>query len=157
LNSAGYIIIFWQIQQDIKKEMLYKISQVIPSDKLTCIKFLKKDVSPSDWNEKNEFEFQGEMYDVVKKIETSSYYMFYCLNDEKEEMLIKTYNSNFDYNKEKNTPNNTRNFFSSIAPAILNKNIVIKRTDTWFSINYLSFHYQSVLLETITPPPKAIV
>src|ERR1035441_10723273 len=60
LNTAGYIILFWEIQQDIKNEMIQKISRILPSEELTCIKFLKKNISRSDWLEKNELEYQGD-------------------------------------------------------------------------------------------------
>jgi hypothetical protein len=157
LNSAGYIILFWQIQQDIKREMLYKISQILPSEKLTCIKFLKKDISQSEWNDKTELEYKGAMFDVVKKVETSKYYLFYCLNDEKEDLLIKNYNGHFDDNKDKTAHNNARFFFSLIAAAILQNNIIIKYTNAISSIQYLSFHYRSVWQDQLTPPPRQLV
>jgi len=158
LNSAGYIILFWQIQQDVKREMIQKISGIIPSDALTCIRFLKKDISRSEWIEKNELEYYGSMFDVVKKEETSKYFLFYCLNDQKEEILIKNYSRQFDDNKEKSTQHSTRTFVNLAAPAILKNKIFIKRTDTVSSINnYLSFNYQSVWLDKLTPPPKKTV
>jgi hypothetical protein len=155
LNSAGYIILFWKIQQDVKREMIQKISGILPSEELTCIKFLKKDISRTEWIEKNEFEYKGSMYDVVKKEETSIYYFFYCLNDNKEERLINNYNRHFDDNKEKTTQNNTRTLIAPLAPAILKNNISIKRIDIISSIKkYFSFNYQSIWLDKLTPPPK---
>jgi hypothetical protein len=155
LNSAGYIILFWQIQQDIKREMIQKISAILPSDNLTCIKFLKKDISRSEWIKKNEFEYNGSMYDVVKKEETSQYYFFYCINDQNEEILIKNYSRQFDDNKEQTTQHSLRIFVTLVAPAILKNKIFVKRTDTVSSIsNYLSFNYQSIWLDKLTPPPK---
>jgi hypothetical protein len=158
MNSAGFIILFWQIQQDLKKEMIEKISGIIPSDELTCIKFLKKDISRSEWFERNEFEYQGSMYDVVKKEESGNYYLFYCLNDQKEEILIKNYSRQFDDNKDKPAQHNTRTLVVLIAPAILINKISIKRIDTVSPINnYLSFNYQSIWLDKLTPPPKQTV
>jgi hypothetical protein len=155
LNSAGYIILFWQIQQDIKREMIQKISAILPSDKLTCIKFFKKDISRSEWIEKNEFEYNGSMYDVVKKEETSQYYFFYCINDQNEEILIKNYSRQFDDNKNKTTRPGSRSIITIVAPAILKNNISIKRADTVSSVTtYLSFNYQSIWLDKLTPPPK---
>ena len=155
LNSAGYIILFWQIQQDIKREMIQKISAILPSEKLTCIKFLKKDISRSEWIEKNEFENNGSMYDVVKKEETRQYYIFYCINDQNEEILIKNYSRQFDDNKEKTTQHSSRIFITLVAAAILKNKIFIKRADTVSSINnYFSFNYQSIWLDKLTPPPK---
>jgi hypothetical protein len=158
LNSAGYIILFWEIQQDIKSEMIQKISRILPSEELTCIKILKKDISRYDWFEKNELEYKGSMYDVVKKEETSKYYLFYCLNDEKEEILIKNYSRQFDDNKEKPTQHSIRTVVTLVAPAILRTKIFIKRIDTISSINnYLSFNYQSIWLDKLTPPPRQTV
>ena len=101
LNSAGYIILFWQIQQDVKREMIQKISGIVPDNELTCIKFLKTDISLDEWKEMNELEYQGSMYDVVKKEESCKYFLFYCINDQNEEILIKNYSRQFDDNKEK--------------------------------------------------------
>jgi hypothetical protein len=158
LNSAGYIILFWQIQQDAKRDMFQKISGVVPTNELTCIKFPKTDISLAEWKEMNELEYQGSMYDVVKKEETPKYYLLYCLNDQKEEVLIKNYTRNFNDDKEKSTQHNLRILVTLIAPAILKNNISIKRFDTISSINnYLSFNYQSVWLDKLTPPPKHIV
>jgi hypothetical protein len=155
LNSAGYIILFWEIQQDIKREMVQKISGMLPSEALTCIKFLKKNISRSEWIEKNELDYKGSMYDVVKKEETSKYYLFYCINDEKEEILIKIYSRHFDDNKEKPTQHGTRSLITLIAPAILKNNIFIKRFESFSSItNYFCFNYQSIWLDKLTPPPK---
>jgi hypothetical protein len=155
LNSAGYIILFWKIQQDVKREMVQKISAILPSDVLTCIKFLKKEISRSEWIEKNEFEYKGLMYDVVKKEETSKYYLLYCINDEKEEMLIKNYSRHFDDNKEKPIQHSTRTIITQIAPAILRNKIFIKRIDKISSVNnYLNLSYLSIWLDKLTPPPK---
>jgi hypothetical protein len=158
LNSAGYIILFWQIQQDVKRDMIQKISGVVPDNELTCIKFLKTDISLSEWQDMNELEYQGSMYDVVKKEESDNYYILYCLNDQKEEVLLKNYNRNFNDDKEKSAQNNLRVHTTLIIPAILKNNFPIKRINTIFSIyNYLSLNYQSVWLDKLTPPPKHVV
>jgi hypothetical protein len=135
--------------------MMQKISAILPSDKLTCIKFLKKDISRSDWIEKNEFEYNGSMYDVVKKEETSQYYFFYCLDDKNEEILIKNYNKNFDDNKDKPAQNNPRTLLSQLTPAILKNNLSLKRVDkiSFFS-HYLILSYISICIDKLTPPPK---
>jgi hypothetical protein len=157
LNSAGYIILFWEIQQDVKREMVQKISGILPSEALTCIKFLKNDILRSDWIEKKELKYKGLMYDVVKKEETSKYYILYCINDEKEEILIKNYNRYFDDNKEKPTQHSTRSFVILVAPAILKNKISVKRIDTISSVNnYLNLNYLSIWLDKLTPPPKQI-
>ena len=138
--------------------MIHKISGVVPDNELTCIKFLKTDISLAEWKEMEELEYQGSMYDVVKKEESSKFYVLYCLNDQKEEVLIKIYNRHFSDDKEKSTQNNLRVLVTLIAPAIIKNNISIKRFDTISSINnYLSVNYQSVWLDKLTPPPKQIV
>ena len=138
--------------------MIQKISGIVPDNELTCIKFLKTNISLAEWKDMDELEYQGSMYDVVKKEESSKYYVLYCLNDQKEEVLLKIYNRHFNDNKEKPTHNNSRVLITFFVPAILKNNISIKRFNTISSINnYLSFNYQSVWLDKLTPPPKHIV
>ena len=156
-NSAGYIILFWKIQQDVKREMIQKISCLIPANQLTCIKFPKTNISWTEFQEMNELEYQGSMYDVVKKEESSTFYLLYCLNDQKEELLLKIYTSHFNDNKEKSAQYNSRILITLIAPAILKNNIPIKRINSVSNINnYLSFNYQSIWLDKLTPPPKNV-
>jgi hypothetical protein len=145
------------MQQDIKREMVQKICRTVAPDEITCIKFLKKEMTRAEWLGKKEFEYKGAMYDVVNKAESNKEYIFYCLNDEKEELLIKSYNRHFDDNKDKATNNNSRYFFSLVAPATLMNN-PIKRVNICYKINnQITSQYQSIWLETINPPPKNLI
>jgi hypothetical protein len=46
------------------------------------------------WEEKNEeFELNGQMYDVVKNEVINHQAVYYCINDQKESGLIRIYNN----------------------------------------------------------------
>ena len=155
LNSAGYIVLFWHFQQETKKEMFQKISGDVPDTELTCITISKKDISASEFKQKDELEYKGSMYDVVKKGETNKYYHFYCVNDEKESLLIKNFRQHFDGNKEKTNQHSSKPLISLIVPVLIRNNETVKRIDVVSTLNNLfSSNYRSIWLEKITPPPR---
>ena len=147
---------FWELQQETKQEMIHKISGDIPSSDITAITFSKEEISASDFREKDELEYKGSMYDVVKKSETNDSYIFYCINDIKEAHLIKNFKQHFDDNKEKSNQNNLKTLISLIAPAVIVNNNIVNRTDIVSSLNnHLSFNYKSIWFDKLTPPPKS--
>ena len=155
LNSAGYILLFWQLQQETKKEMFQKISGDIPDNELTCIIISKKNISAAEFKEKDELEYKGSMYDVVKKGETDKYYHFYCVNDEKESLLITNFKQHFDGNKEKTNQNSSKLLISLIVPALIKNDETVKRIDIVLTLNnFFSSNYRSIWLDKITPPPR---
>jgi len=136
--------------------MIQKISGEIPDSELTCIILNKNEISASEFKEKDELEYKGSMYDVVKKNETEHYYTFYCVNDLKEAQLIKNFRQHFDENKEKTNQTNAKTLISLIAPAIIKYNEAVKRIDIVLSRNnQISFNYQSIWLDKFTPPPRS--
>jgi hypothetical protein len=159
LNSAGYILLFWKVQQDAKREMIQKIAGIIPANELTCIKIPKENITREEFRNKDEFEYKGSMYDVVKKEETKEFYLLYCLNDLKEDQLIKNFKNHFDNNREKSSHNNLRVNISFIAQAILKFNVTIKRQDpnSLTFISYLNLSYKSISPDNLTPPPKFFI
>lgn len=155
LNSAGYIVIFWELQQETKREMIQKIAGDIPENELTCITINKKEISVSEFREKDELEYKGSMYDVVNKKENDKYYTFYCVNDVKESQLIKNFGTHFDENKEKTNQNNSKILIPLIAPAVIRNDKIVKRIDFVLSLNNnFSFNYRSISPDTYTPPPR---
>jgi len=136
--------------------MIQKISENIPDNELTCIAINKKEISVSEFKEKDELEYRGSMYDIVKKSETDSFYLFYSLNDIKEANLIKNFKQHFDDNKEKTNQNNSRIIVPLIAPAVIKNDEAIKRVDIISSlINHFNINYKSIWLDKFTPPPRS--
>lgn len=155
LSSTGYIIIFWELQQETRREMIQKISGEIPDNELTCITISKNEISASEFKQKDELEYKGSMYDVVNKSETDKSYTFYCLNDVKESQLIRNFRNHFDDNKENTNQNNSRILIPLIAPAVIKNDETVKRVDVVFSMNnHFSFNYKSIWLDKFTPPPR---
>lgn len=153
-NSFGYVILFLKLQEDIKKEVLQKISAVIPEKDLLKISFFKND--KINWKETNEFEYHGAMYDVVKREDKGNYIVLYCFNDEKEASLLKNFKKQFDdeRNKKTNTAGkiNLTNFsFTAIPGQIFSFN---NQNHLYEQIHIKSTFYNSIKMEVISPPPK---
>lgn len=77
-------------QKMIRKEAKRKILSEIKLDEL-CYFALTKTESKSklEWEHSKEFEFKGEMYDVVKKITIDDSLFMWCWHDAKETQLNK--------------------------------------------------------------------
>lgn len=88
-SVGGYYLLYMfkehQLQEEVRHEMLKKL----PLEKLEVIDAAKN----SDeivWEEKDrEFYLDGKLYDVAAIKEIEGHTLIYCLNDEKEEELLK--------------------------------------------------------------------
>ena len=53
---------------------------------------INKNVNGIIWKDRNEFEYDGKLYDVVYKIENDDIITLVCLNDLTEEYMVKNFN-----------------------------------------------------------------
>ena len=83
------------------------------------------------FSEQEKKEDKKPQQPVVKKEETSQYYLFYCINDQKEDILIKNYSRQFDDNKEKSNQFSTRSLVPLLAPAILKNTSLTPSLKPW--------------------------
>ena len=107
------------------------------------------------WEENGkEFFFNGQMFDLVKKVNENGQIILYCINDIKEKELVDKYNEitkNNSTNKQENTNIDSINLFveeyaEEYIPYTLSGDMI-----------YSSFtsRLQSLTLKNSTPPPKA--
>ncbi len=88
-SVSGHFISFKVIQHSIKKEIKKKIKRSVPEIELSVFTFSKAELAGIDWEEKGkEFWREGNMYDVVRKVETVDCVTFYCINDTQEKTLF---------------------------------------------------------------------
>jgi hypothetical protein len=106
------------------------------------------------WHDKNEFEFNGKMYDVIRIEEGENGIIIYCLNDEKEEILISNFKKLNDVKGEqKNCITVRHNNF--VMYAVKNDNQFINRYyNTYPQTQTVTINYNSVSIDIITPPPR---
>lgn len=88
-SEAGYFLYYsiqrYQIKQEIKKEL----SSVIEAHLLETIE-LEKNAAAIEWEEEGEeFFFNNSMYDVKRIEKINGKTFLYCINDDKENALLK--------------------------------------------------------------------
>jgi hypothetical protein len=101
INSGGFIIVFYSQQLSIKEEIFSSIKDdnYLPSE-IICFNINKdllyEDINGFIWNDKKEFEYNGRMYDVIRVSESSNESVLYCLIDQAEERILKSFAGDFN-------------------------------------------------------------
>lgn len=80
---------FLRVQKhQLKRNIKHTIIKAIDKNELVLLRFsIKEATEKLDWEHSKEFEFEGEMYDVVEKRESKDSVIFWCWWDNKETML----------------------------------------------------------------------
>ncbi|MBK9150799.1 MAG: hypothetical protein IPM26_07280 [Saprospiraceae bacterium] len=69
----------------IKKTVKYHIRNTIPRDELVELKFTQEEIKTKlRWEHSGEFEFQGQMYDVIDSYTCDNYLIYLCWRDHEE-------------------------------------------------------------------------
>jgi hypothetical protein len=77
-------------KKQVKREVKWKIIEGIDKSELVLIQLTKAEAKEKlDWEHSKEFEFEGEMYDVVEFEETTDSVKYWCWWDYKETALNK--------------------------------------------------------------------
>ena len=75
------------LDQFQRKSVSEEFLKNIDKEDLTCLQFSENEIDHIDWENANEFEFKGKMYDVVTSEKINGIIYFYCWNDQKETAL----------------------------------------------------------------------
>ena len=80
-----FVVMHYQ-KKAIKKEVKWKMIAGIDKDELVVLKFTKEEKSKLNWEHSKEFEYDGEMYDVVesKKVGDTTFYWVWWDHEETE-------------------------------------------------------------------------
>lgn len=157
INSCGYIIVFLQVQQEIRHEMMEKIASESSSPELTAIR-VNRFHNDLIWKEDNEFEYRGKLYDIIKMTASKDSCIYYCLNDEKEEALIKNFSRQVDNGfkggllnyKLTKVQNNLINY------ALINSKFSLPRIcNLPTNVALSESGYKSIIIQIPSPPPRS--
>lgn len=77
---------FQHVKNEIKKEVKHKI-MMRKYDESELIKFSINDLKGAEWEDEEEFFFDGSMYDVVKTEVINGVQYLYCFRDHKENLI----------------------------------------------------------------------
>jgi hypothetical protein len=120
------------------------------------VKNSREDLKQIIINDEGEFVYQGALYDVVKKVVTTDFTTYYCLNDAREEQLLRNFCAS-DPVSQKSHPvsqSSTRILQNLIAHALVKDKYSIRR-QTVLTIfkDHNIFWYASIDQTVPTRPP----
>jgi hypothetical protein len=77
----------------IRKQIKKAIKLSVPENQLIDFHFTVKESKKLKWLKPHEFEFNGRLYDVVRKTKSRGIWYFHCIDDIQETKLFKKLNS----------------------------------------------------------------
>ena len=159
-SQIGYYFFYMFQQHQIKEAVKHELLAKLPESSLEIIdaKTYRNDI---EWEAENkEFYLHGQMYDVafIKVIKGKT--LIYCLNDSKEDELLKSLANAVNSGNEQNSSNKDGHHIIKFQ---LSDFIILTQHSLTINEPVVSVKYidQSVALitnvtETFTPPPDLI-
>lgn len=158
-NAAGYFFVFKYAQACIEEEMDSKLNSTPHHKELVAISFTKQQLSTIHWMKKGEeFSLNGKRYDIARTVETTDGFIFWCMEDEKEDRLyeaLANYNDHHSIHAAKSKPPRKRII-------VLNPLYFMDKSASFLSIPAIPItpgittldDYSKVYLEINYPPPR---
>jgi hypothetical protein len=159
-NTMGYFIAFKVSQVQIKQEIRRDIERGTKNCSVSEITIENSKLASINWVEDDEFEFNNERYDLLKKSPGSKSTTFICINDSKESSLFGNMNEHV-----KNNVSGTKSTKDSSSKSITD-NVVKISKQVSFSFNpsvifinsnsFLPFlsNYKFALIKANFQPPE---
>ena len=145
----------------IRKEVKHKIIEGLNRNEFTLLRFSKEDMEAKlRWEHSKEFEFEGEMYDVVEKEEHGDTIVFWCWWDKEETALgqkLKTLASKAQGNdpQQKETQKRVNQFLKSLYFSSINLTQPYQQEATGIFFIYAN-SYTSIFISPPVPPPDFV-
>lgn len=155
---GGSFIVLQLQKQIIKEEIKHRIIAGIDRNELIVLRFTKDEAKVKlNWEESKEFEYEGEMYDVVESEESNDTIIYWCWWDHAETKLNKRLSDLTTKAAEQNPFNqeNTKRI-TRFLTALYSQNIFEFKSyhekQIFKNLKNTSF-YQSISLPPPIPPP----
>jgi hypothetical protein len=139
-----------EIKADVRKELL-----AYPNENLLTLHFTPDEIKNLSWENDNEFEYEGKMYDVVKKEMNKAFITILCMADEKETILIDNYLKAQQHSSQHSSSTTllkllSQQYVMSFSSEILPPVLIAKKN---FPSYLTSLHFAETTI--VVPPPKA--
>ncbi|OFX28661.1 MAG: hypothetical protein A2X08_16605 [Bacteroidetes bacterium GWA2_32_17] len=161
INIVGFVFVFEIQRYTIKKEVAKTLSNFIPANNVTVITVSSLNKKNIIWKEKNEFKYNGLMYDVInKEILSNGTVKYFCLLDKKENNLNKKLNNIINNNLD--SQSKTSDISKILVKLFAVNYIPTKKIEFVFCNNvqnikcFTTEFYTSIKLDLQSPPPKFI-
>lgn len=103
LEITGFYPVFKLSQWNLRKEMKSLIKAGVPESELHVLPFSRRDLACLTWErEGKEFRKNGQMFDVVRRVDKKDTVILYCVNDKQESVLFANLDEILSKNAEKN-------------------------------------------------------
>lgn len=160
-TSVGFYGTFIIQQRQTRKEIKRLIKQGVPEEKLTKLSF---DPSSDEykqlvWVKKNEFRYNGQMFDIVRQSTDENGIIHYaCINDKQEEMLFANLDDYIDNDQLPSSGKQKK--VNDIFKKLINYHSVFQKCSmdkgvaNEFLYPFLSFATSNTSEDIPTPPPR---
>jgi hypothetical protein len=152
---------FLQIRKQlVKKEVKWKLIDGLDKEELVLLKFARKETETLlTWKHSREFEYHGEMYDIVETEIAGDSVFYYCWWDHEETHLNKQLNSLLakaagQHEQNKDNAKKIYQFFKTLYLEPLSHNnfqsfAVFSKQQSFFKEKFYSLN-----IAPPAPPPK---
>ena len=157
----GFIAYFEFSHYQLKKEIKLVLKQGVPRNKLVIFEFDKNQLGELIWLKKNEFNYQGNLFDVVRShVTTEGKTYMECISDTQETQLFKKLDQTVSINLgDERNPSPLSNWLKTLHFPLSFAFFEIKIPN--FNSTYLqkpNFHFEELILRTTgeieSPPPE---
>ncbi|HPF12371.1 MAG TPA: hypothetical protein PKW08_13270 [Flavobacteriaceae bacterium] len=158
-NLGGYHLLVKVEQRQLRREVKQRIRAGVSESDLVRIEITSDNNKALQWKDRNEFYFQGELYDIVRTEHNGSHTVYHVLPDEKEHALIAAYLHKQENSKDQRSESALSVKFSQMVFKIPNSPymedpLVFEDRSTCI-FNYAN-HYHSIILDITSPPPQEV-
>lgn len=156
LLAPGPLVYSWLEYQKkkVRKSVKWKMIEGIDKEELVLLKFTpEQEGEHLNWKHSKEFEYAGEMYDIVEQFSRNDTNFYYCWQDREETKLNKQLNqliagmSETDPQKN-NSKNQWAQFFKSLYRS--EPNPIAPSAPTEKTTHRFNYHFS---IKTIQDPP----
>lgn len=145
---------------ELRRELKWKLAESLDSSELILIKLSKEESKTQlEWEHDHEFEYRGEMYDVVRQEEHADTVFYYCWWDKEETRLnrdleqLSLFVLQKDPEKNKNDQRIIQ-FYKSLFLHNQDKRSITRFYTEKANVFRPSTIIRSIFIETPHPPPK---
>lgn len=157
----GFVGYFEFSHFKLKKEIKSLLKKGVPKEELVQFTFSESEIADLTWLKKNEFQFQGSLYDVVRSSkQANGLTVFECISDSQEKVLFARLGQTISNNlgdDDHQTP--VSNWFKLIKLPYLSTSeditVVAYKYEVYieFDNTYANF-FQSISHSIDSPPPQ---
>jgi hypothetical protein len=159
-SILGVIVSFHVEYNSIKKEVKARIKKGIPEEDLVCLEFSVVEYTELNWIKSNEFQYNGQFYDVVNKNFTSNgRIVLKCISDKKEKEFFANLDIQIGNSIDKKQSNGPISIlFRVLKSPLIFEILPTKRIENYEVTRRHNFNYtysvKTFISKLESPPPN---